>query len=136
MGIQFSGDWNGYEQRWKRRLTLLESVMSEGADIIGEEMADIIRQVILTMPNRSKEDGRVKDGDMLKSVTTQKFIGGGKVLAQAGWPENSAMPDYVKFQEYGTLWIEGMFATDAAQRYGEQHAHEILVEAVRRMWRP
>lgn len=135
MGIQFSGDWNGYEQKWKKRLTRLESVLSEGADTITSEMADIIRQIILTMPNRSKEDGRVKTGDMLRSVSTQKFIGGGKVVAEAGWTENSAMPHYVKFQEDGTIWIEGMFSTDAAQRYGEQNAQDILEEAVRRMWR-
>lgn len=135
MGVQFSGEWNGYEQKWKKRLTILESLMSEAADTISEEMADIIRQVILTMPNRVKtEDGRVNTGDMLNSVSTEKYVGNGKVVAEAGWTQSSDMPHYVKFQEEGTIWIEGMFSTDAAQRYGEQHAYELLEEAVRKMW--
>lgn len=132
MPIKFSGDWNGYEQRWERRLTLLEAILSEGADEANEVMEKAIRERILTMPNRTKEDGRVRSERMIKAVTSEKFIGSGKVVARAGWLKD--VPKYLKYQEDGSSTIEAMFSIDVAQRAGEAVASEVLLNAVRRMW--
>lgn len=130
MPIEFSGDWNGYEQRWSKRGRKLYSVITEAAEITSELMADSIRQRILTMPNRTKDDGRVKFGKMIGSVRSDIKKGVTSVTATAGWTKGH--PYYLTYQEDGTDFIEAMFSIDQAQRAGERYAEEALRYAIRK----
>lgn len=85
---------------------------------IVEEAKERIYNRILTMPNKTKEDGRVDTWDMISAVDIRIISVGqyGGFLASVGWFPGS--PYYTIFQELGTRRnLEGMNAIGDAFEY-------------------
>lgn len=123
-------EWTGIRMYAKgsRALDAVSQTLKLIPDTITDELYDqlgeickraqqIARERIQSMPNKTKEDGRVKTGAMLRGLTYERRKYKGYVYIRFGWLNG---PGYSLFQEWGTRrGLIGMNALMEAYNYLE-----------------
>lgn len=112
MGVKFTGNW-GRPLNYERFNQCVQQAL-EDALISGEELGQrYISTRGITKP------GRILTGDMLQSFTSVLLRTANGGVGTLGWIDDE--PFYSLFQEYGTKYIEPMFALrDAAEAVKNQ----------------
>lgn len=84
---------------------------------IGEEGAEFMRFIVLTAPNRTKEDGRIDTGKMFDAISSRPRIRAGNAFSLfVGWSRGE--PGYTIFQEQGVQGgVQAMNAVQQAEEY-------------------